>query len=274
MGYLVVIAIILFLIYGIVNGVDAINKYNEIKLEWNKEKKELKRKEQETDEKKAEMDLLIKRKEQETNEKKAEMDLLIANLEKKDKYYNEKIKNIDQIIKEKCSYYPQLAVILADLLTVHYAESAKILSNKTRPAYKEAERIQQLRIETKNHIKEKKLYEYKFEYLRNLFPDIEKYFDDGYDEYEISGTIEDNTDMVRHYISEAEYKNLTECERNQLALNNYINQRKSKWQIGRDYELYIGWLYSKKGYQIEYNGIIKRLEDMGRDIIATKTKKP
>ena len=100
---------------------------------------------------------------------------------------------------------------------------------------------------------------------------MEQIFDD---EFEPASTtlqdIDENYDRVKDYLSEEEYNNLTITERNQLALNRYINKEKTKWQIGRDYELYIGHIYRQKGYDIEYNGIIKKLEDLGRDIIATK----
>ena len=64
---------------------------------------------------------------------------------------------------------------------------------------------------------------------------------------------------------------LDENTRNQLALDRYIESRKkSKWAIGRDYEMFIGHEYEKKGYKVTYTGITDRLEDKGRDIIAQK----
>ena len=60
-------------------------------------------------------------------------------------------------------------------------------------------------------------------------------------------------------------------ERNQKALDRYLkNRNKSKWAIGRDYEMYVGHLFSQKGYGIHYKGIIDGFEDLGRDLIATK----
>ncbi len=71
-------------------------------------------------------------------------------------------------------------------------------------------------------------------------------------------------------MSKEEYDKLNTTQRNQLALDRYVSNRKSKWQVGRDYEMYVGYKYSLKNYNIEYSGIIKKLEDMGRDLIATK----
>jgi len=58
-------------------------------------------------------------------------------------------------------------------------------------------------------------------------------------------------------------------DRNQRALNTYIvRKNKSKWQIGRDYEMYIAYLYRSKGWDVIQYGIEKKLEDMGRDLIV------
>ena len=63
-------------------------------------------------------------------------------------------------------------------------------------------------------------------------------------------------------------------ERNQLALDRYkASHKKSKWQIGRDYELYIGYRYSQSGYSVDYFGSYMGLEDLGRDLICKKGNK-
>jgi hypothetical protein len=37
------------------------------------------------------------------------------------------------------------------------------------------------------------------------------------------------------------------------------------WQIGRDFERYVGYRYESLGYDVEYMGIVKGLEDLGRE---------
>lgn len=144
------------------------------------------------------------------------------------------------------------------------------LKNKKVPALKSAVKVAEAEKIAKEF--EKKYLKMKYEYdsLFELFPELENYFET----YEENNTesleeVKDNYDYVRKYLSVEEYKKLSESERNQLALDRYIESRKkSKWQIGRDYELYIGYLYENKGYNISYTGIEKKLEDLGRDIIA------
>jgi hypothetical protein len=62
-------------------------------------------------------------------------------------------------------------------------------------------------------------------------------------------------------------------ERNQRALERYWKAKKTKWQVGRDYERYVGYLYEQDGYDVAYYGIEKGLEDLGRDVIAAKDRR-
>lgn len=116
--------------------------------------------------------------------------------------------------------------------------------------------------------------EYKYEFLLNQFPQLRYYVDD-YDELQeaISEVNLDDVDYdkVRDWISEDEYRNLSVDERNQLALDKWIKRKnKSNVQIGYEYELYVGHVYRKAGWDVEQYGIERKLEDLGRDIIATK----
>ncbi|MFC1467310.1 restriction endonuclease [Verrucomicrobiota bacterium] len=83
--------------------------------------------------------------------------------------------------------------------------------------------------------------------------------------------IDHQMDGGRSWLSDEEFSSLSALDRNQLVLDRYHDgKHKSKWQIGRDYELYIGHIFKRKGYTkiIQY-GIEKKLEDLGIDVIAT-----
>mgnify|MGYP003291386435 CR=1 FL=1 len=199
--------------------------------------------------------------------------LIVQNQELK-RYHEQKVREIDQYIKDKCDSYPHMAAMMADLLTAHYASSARLLEIKRNPARQEARRIRELKQETKNILQEKKEIEYKIEYIRKLFPNIDDIFDKGFNEetgFELE--TEQTTDRVRLFLSAEEYNSLSGTQKNQLALDRYLANRKSKWQIGRDYEMYIGYLYEKKGFNVQYTGIIKNLEDMGRDLVVSNADK-
>ena len=192
-----------------------------------------------------------------------------AQLSQLEQYKIELIKRIALYIEHKCDSYPHLAGLMSDMLTRHYEKSAEYLQEKKRPAVVEAKRIIELQKETKEIIKEKKICEYKLDYLRKLHPNIDDYFDSAFEPI-LDAELEtvDTTDGVRRYLDHEEYKKLSTTQKNQLALDRYIQSSKTRWQIGRDYEMYIGYLCEKNGYKVEYTGISKRLEDMGRDLIV------
>jgi hypothetical protein len=57
-------------------------------------------------------------------------------------------------------------------------------------------------------------------------------------------------------------------KKNKRALAYYLNRKKSKWEIGRDYERYIGYCFEKLGCTVQYFGIEMKLQDLGRDLIV------
>ena len=80
----------------------------------------------------------------------------------------------------------------------------------------------------------------------------------------------DREDPVSDWLTTQEWEALEPAQRNQLALDRYLKSRKTNWQLGRDYERYIGYLREQDGYAVTYQGIFKGLEDLGRDVLAEK----
>ncbi|PLX05704.1 MAG: hypothetical protein C0596_19090 [Marinilabiliales bacterium] len=193
---------------------------------------------------------------------------LKALLEIKDKLYE----LIENKTEDNLKFFSSL---VADHLLLQYSISADCLEYKSHPAYVEAKRIRELKETTKGIVERHKIMEYKYEYLINLFPELENYVDDfetlkSLTDYKNVADFQENVDRTINYLTKDEYNNLSIEDRNKLALNRYIDGQKTKWQIGRDYELYIGYEYYREGWQVEYYGIEKQLEDMGRDLIAIK----
>jgi hypothetical protein len=71
-------------------------------------------------------------------------------------------------------------------------------------------------------------------------------------------------------VPDAEYSNMSENERNQLALDRYKKRKMSNWQAGIEYELYIGHLLKGIGCRVVQYGAEHGKNDKGRDIIAIK----
>lgn len=57
---------------------------------------------------------------------------------------------------------------------------------------------------------------------------------------------------------------------NQAELDNYLSRNFSGVEIGIFYERYIGYLYEREGFQVQYHGAINGYDDLGRDLIVKK----
>jgi hypothetical protein len=84
--------------------------------------------------------------------------------------------------------------------------------------------------------------------------------------------IEEGVDpAILYWQGDAVKEELSHQERLQRALDNWRRRRrKSRWQVGRDYERYVAWRYWEKGYRVIPSGILCKEKDLGRDVIAMK----
>lgn len=115
-------------------------------------------------------------------------------------------------------------------------------------------------------------YQYKFEYLLSIYPELIKFKDDNaYINYMHE---EEKRCNIKNWLSDEEYFQMTEQGREQLAVDRYISDSSkwSDWEKGRNYEIYSAYKLFNEGYDIIQEGLNKKLEDGGRDIIATHQK--
>lgn len=150
------------------------------------------------------------------------------------------------------------------------------LRDKKRPAYKAAEEVAEARAERRQFKERAKFLEYQLLSLKEYFPFLEEYEDIILDESipltpgESNLAALEESDPVLRFVAKADYDRLSTAERNQLALDRYFNGTLGPAAIGRLYERYLGYLYECDGWQVEYHGIVKGLEDLGRDLICSK----
>lgn len=107
-----------------------------------------------------------------------------------------------------------------------------------------------------------RLYEFHVPWLTEL-RDLEA--EEG---YTVATGAAQNEDPATEWLTREEYAALPPAERDQRALDRYWTSSRSAWKVGRDYERYVGYLYERDGYAVEYHGIACGLEDLGRDVIA------
>lgn len=190
--------------------------------------------------------------------------------EEKEKMYSD----IEKITRQRSMGFPWLAEAYADYFSLRDDHTIDYLLNKAHPARTAAETVREVKEEKRELLKQNRVLTYKLHYLEKILPWVSEIISDNEEEIPIHVDVDvtdNNEDRVRDFLTPEEYVSLPSIERNQRALDRYLKKRnKSKWAVGRDYEMYVGHLFSKKGYHVYYKGIIDGFDDLGRDIIATK----
>jgi len=186
---------------------------------------------------------------------------------------------IETLAKQKTEGFPWLATAYADFLYLQDLKKAKYLEQKSHPALKAAEQVKEVASQRRVAEKLYRVLKYKLEYYENLFPWLIDFTGEDIDDLirqivEKKETpleeVEERDDAAKKWLTKAEYMSLPTGQKYQLALDRYWQKPKSKWEIGRDYERYIGYLYESRRYSVYYQGIIEGLADLGRDLICIK----
>lgn len=199
---------------------------------------------------------------------------------KLDQEYTTKLNNLESrekaishVLKSQTPFR-DVAQMSADMETCLYEKDEQYLRYKPHPAYSAANKIKEIKEACKEKLSIYKEIKYKYDFIIDKFPEIKSYVDNDLEllsiaEYLSYSELKDNRDRSRDYLNDEEWKKLTTTQRNQLALDRYIqNRKKSSWAIGRDYEMSCAYSLRTQGYIVEMHGIEKRLGDLGRDLIA------
>ena len=207
------------------------------------------------------------------------LDVYSATLDAQEQRLQEERKAITHLISEKTEGFPWLAQAYADYLHLQDLGEADDLEWKSHPAPKTAERVREIAFRRRVAEKLYRVLKYKLEYYENLFPWLVDFTGEDVDDLIMQITerkergraeLDEPDDPAKKWLTQAEYSRLSITERNQRALDRYRQKKKTKWEIGRDYERYTGYLYENKGYSVYYQGIVEGLADLGRDLICVK----
>ncbi len=190
---------------------------------------------------------------------------------------------IDALHQDKVAAFDFIGRAFADYELARAEATAEYLRSKSHPAVSAAEAVRakgRELAEARRRVKVAEwivaLYELHFPWLTELRDlEEEQAFIAGADDaVGAAEAAEENggerADPVRHWLTRQEYEALSTIERNQRALDRYLRSRKTPWQLGRDYERYVGYLREQDGCTVSYQGIFKGLEDLGRDVIAER----
>jgi hypothetical protein len=178
------------------------------------------------------------------------------------------------LIEDKVAGFKFVAKAWADIELATAERGARLLETKSHPALKAAEAVRAKGADVAEAIRRAKaaewtvaLYEYHLPWITELLeaPELESYTEER-DDPAPGG----RGDPAARFLSKEEYAALPDADRNQRALDRYLKSRKSPWQLGRDYERYVGYLREQEGFAVTYHGIAKGLEDLGRDVLAER----
>jgi len=191
------------------------------------------------------------------------------------------VEALQSLIDEKASLFPWLSIAKNEIKDIFAARSAKYLETKKHPAKKSAEIVREIRARARDVEKTLHRLRYRQHYCEYLFPWLSDLFDEDIEsliaQSERQNNIvepggNDDVDPVLNYLSPVEFNSKTPAERNQKALERYVFGRKTKWQIGRDFERCVGYLLEAEGFRVQYHGALEGFEDLGRDLIAHRNE--
>lgn len=186
---------------------------------------------------------------------------------------------LEILAKEKSQGFPWLAKAYADYYQLQNMKVASWLESKSRPAQKAADTVREISRAKRESDKLWKTLKYQIEYYETLFPWLLDFKEDDIDDvirqatennFSINSNDEDGDDPAKRWLTDAEYKSLSNVEKYQRALDRYWVRKKTRWEIGKDYERFIGYQYESQGWQVQYQGIVEGFSDLGRDLIAIR----
>lgn len=166
--------------------------------------------------------------------------------------------------------FPWASRIHGDLLAAEADKLTRDLQAKKRPAFKAAEAVQEFKRSARERLEHAKYGEYKALVYETAFPFLVDFIE-GAPTAELAAVdapYSEGDDPAKQWLSEAEWNRMTPSERAQQSLERYLKRKKTSWEIGREYERYIGYQYEKIGWEVEYQGATRGFEDLGRDLIA------
>lgn len=184
---------------------------------------------------------------------------------------------VETLLRDRVAGIELLAQAWADYEVARSNRQSEILRRRKHPARKAAKEVQEKGRELAVARRRAKVAEWVLALYEWHFPWLAELRDLEWERSYIEGVKAngdapdtDRADPVSHWLTAEEFGALDSVERNQRALDRYLASRKSAWEVGRDYERYIGYLREQAGATVTYHGIFKGLEDLGRDLLAQR----
>ena len=167
---------------------------------------------------------------------------------------------IDKVINGDNYIFNKLPTVIADIKAKDYELVVGDVGRHRNILYE----AKSLREKYREAVIELRKTKYKLEKFIFDFPQAEDYIEDF--------VVQEEYDNTRLYLSDEEYKKLTQGEKSQLQLDRHFKKR-SKSQIGADYEFCCARVLENCcGYKVEEHGAKYGVHDQGRDLICFDDK--
>jgi HJR/Mrr/RecB family endonuclease len=185
---------------------------------------------------------------------------------------DERLQTLELLVRDRVAGYEHVAQAWADWESARNERDARYLERKKHPARAAAEVVREKGREMAELRRRMKVAEYLTALYEFHFPWLEEFRDvqAELDYVASAGADEPREDPASRFLSKDEWAALASAERYQLALERYLHSRQTPWQVGRDYERYVGYLREQAGCTVTYHGIVKGFEDLGRDVLAER----
>lgn len=198
-------------------------------------------------------------------------------LKERQKLQEERI-SIAEIVKEaSIGSTKWLASLIADYHCAADGFLVKEYQRKKHPisVSKARELYNVIQGELRNYRIQNKELEYLVTFYQEQYPELAQSTPESLFENDQIENIDQIEISENNYyrLSQEEYTKLVPAEKSQLALDSYWKKRKAKWVVGRDYERFIGFYYEQLGYKVYYQGIKKKKEDLGIDLVCQNKDK-
>ncbi len=220
----------------------------------------------------------IEAEEEKLADSKLKVDRRTRDVEAMERTVKERAEAIEALAREKAIGFPWLARAYDEFLELQDRATVADLRNKAHPAQKAADQLGEMARLRRSAERKAKILEYQLRYYETQFPWLTDLTGEDVNDLLIALSQEreqvahDETayDAARQWITDAEYRQLSTADKFQLALDRYWSSRRTCWQIGRDYERFVGYLYEREGFKVHYQGIVEGLDDLGRDLVVSK----
>ena len=201
----------------------------------------------------------------------------LSEITRKCQEYEKEIDFLQKTLNSPQQTLPVIAELVSSAREETCLSDANYLCDKKNPAYKAADKLRMYAAEIRQWSYRAKLAENQIAFYEDLFPWLEEFKEisprDALEMVKSDDAAKSAYDHYKNWLSPSEYESLSQSERNQLALDRYKKRKKSNWEIGIEYERYVGYKYELRGFHVSFIGATQGLCDMGRDLVAQKGSK-